>query len=211
MKKYQASTYYIDSDHSSIIQYAKEKISGLRDPVEQVRSLFVAVRDDFYYNPYELDLSPKGMKASTVLTKKTAYCIEKAVLLAAVLRAVNIPAKLHFGNVRNHIAVGKFVELTRSDLMVFHGCTVVWINNKWVKLTPAFNKELCLKLNVGVLDFDGENDAIFQPFSDDGSKFMEYTHEYGEFDDLPYELMLQEFRKHYGHLWNGDSFQISIN
>jgi len=155
MKQYTQSSFYIDSDDELVQTYANKVTNGITERTEQVQALFMAVRDDYYYNPYELDLSPKGMKASTILKKDTAYCIEKA--------------------------------------------------------TPAFNKELCKKLNVGVLDFDGENDAIFQPFSEDGGKFMEYTHEYGEFDDLPYELMLQEFKKYYGHLWNGDSFQISIN
>ncbi len=210
MKQYTQPTYYIDSDHSAIREYADRVTEGITDRVEQVQALFTAVRDDYYYNPYELDLSPIGMKASTVLQKKTAYCIEKAVLLAAILRAKNISTKLHFGNVRNHIAVGKFVELTKSDLMVFHGCAIVWLHNKWIKLTPAFNKELCEKLQVAVLDFDGENDAVFQQFSEDGSKFMVYEHEYGEFDDLPYEMMLEEFGKHYGHLWDGSSFKISI-
>ncbi|NER16467.1 transglutaminase-like domain-containing protein [Spongiivirga citrea] len=210
MEQYIQPTFYIDSDNDDIQNYTQRVTNGITDTVEQVKSLFTAVRDDFYYNPYELDLSPSGMKASAVLNKKTAYCIEKAVLLAAVLRAKNIPAKLHFGNVRNHIAVGKFVELTKSDLMVFHGCTVVWLNNKWIKLTPAFNKELCKKLNVGVLDFDGENDAVFQQFSKDGSKFMVYEHEYGEFNDLPYEMMLGEFSKYYGHLWDGSSHKILI-
>jgi hypothetical protein len=34
---------------------------------------------------------------------------------------------------------------------------------------------------------------------------MEYLHEYGQFDDLPYELFVQELKVHYPHLFvNGE-------
>ena len=41
---------------------------------------------------------------------------------------------------------------------------------------------------------------MFQEFDKD-RKFMEYLHFYGEFDDVPIELMNLEMRKYYPHLF----------
>jgi hypothetical protein len=60
------------------------------------------------------------------------------------------------------------------------------------------------------MDFDGENETVFQQYAKDGSRFMEYVHEYGSFDDLPYELMLAELKKHYGHIWTDDNLILNL-
>ena len=41
---------------------------------------------------------------------------------------------------------------------------------------------------------------MFQEFDKD-RKFMEYLHFYGEFDDVPIELMNREMKKYYPHLF----------
>ena len=190
--------YFVDSDHPRVKDYARAVTAGLADPVEQTRALFLAVRDSFPYDPYKLDLRPEAMKASEVLLRPRAYCVEKAVLLAATLRSLGLPSRLFFGNVRNHIGTGRLERYLGTNVMAFHGSTEVFLQQRWIKLTPAFNKELCAKLGVAPLDFDGESDAIFQEYSGQGRRFMEYLTEHGSFADLPYELYLRELREHYG-------------
>ncbi|MGB5819163.1 MAG: transglutaminase-like domain-containing protein [Saonia sp.] len=197
---YVKSTYFIDSDHPNIIAYAKDITKSCNTAKEKAIALFRAVRDGYLYDPYYLDLRPQGLVASNILQRRSAYCVEKAVLLCAVIRAVGIPARLNFGNVKNHIAVDRIIEILGTDILVFHGCTEVFLNGFWLKITPAFNKGLCEKLGVPVLDFDGENEAVFQQFSDDGSTFMEYLHDYGSFDDLPYAKMLSSLKDNYPHI-----------
>ncbi len=193
-------TYFIDCKHPDVLEYARTRTEGGTTDTEKTRALFHAVRDGFFYDPYYLDFRREALVASTILKKRTAYCIEKAVLLCAVLRAVEIPARLNFGNVKNHIAVDRLTEILKTNVLVFHGCTEVFLNGKWIKITPAFNKGLCKKLGVPVLDFDGENDAVFQQYSDDGSVFMEYVHDYGSFADMPYDLGFSEIQRHYPHI-----------
>jgi hypothetical protein len=41
---------------------------------------------------------------------------------------------------------------------------------------------------------------MFQEY-ENGNKFMEYLHFYGEFSDIPFELMHDEMRKYYPHLF----------
>ncbi len=94
----------------------------------------------------------------------------------------------------------KIIKILNTDVLVFHGCTEVFLNNRWFKLTSAFNSALCHKLGVPVLEFDGIKDAVFQQFTADGDVFMEYLKEYGCFDDLPYAKMLSSFKSHYPHI-----------
>ena len=200
MKNYTASCFFIDANHPEIVKKAVDITHNFANPKDKAIALFYAVRDGYYYNPYYLDLQRESLKASHILHKEFAYCVEKAVLLAALLRAVNIPSRLHFGDVTNHIATEKIVKILKTNRLVFHACTEVYLNNKWIKITPAFNKELCEKIGVPPLDFDGENEAIFQKFDNKKNRFMEYLSEYGTFEDLPYDLYLNQLAKNYPHI-----------
>ncbi|NIV15920.1 MAG: transglutaminase, partial [Aliifodinibius sp.] len=93
----------------------------------------------------------------------------------------------------------------KTNIMVFHGYTELHLNGRWVKATPAFNKELCEKLRVAPLEFNGEEDSIFQEYNHEGGKFMEYLHDYGRFPDVPYELFVHELKKHYPHVFEKQS------
>lgn len=193
-------TKYIDSAHPNIIALKDELIAESDSEQQKIVKLYLHVRDNWRYNPYKIDLRENEMKASAVIKRHDAYCIEKAVLYAALLRAAGIPAQIGFANVKNHIATEKLEALLKTNRMVFHGYTVVYFNNQWKVATPTFNKSLCKRLNVDVLEFSGVEDSMLQQYSKTGDKYMEYIHDYGHFVDIPRELMLSEFRKHYPHL-----------
>ena len=76
----------------------------------------------------------------------------------------------------------------------------VFLNGKWVKATPAFNKELCKLVGVEPLEFDGSNDSIFQEYNSEGSDFMEYLEDYGSFEDVPLEFIEQNMKDNYPKL-----------
>jgi transglutaminase-like putative cysteine protease len=180
--------------------------------VEQTKALFLAVRDGFPYDPYKLDLRREALRASEIVQRPRAYCVEKAVLLAAALRALEIPSRLFFGNVRNHIGTGRLEAYLGTDVLAFHGCAEVYLQGRWLKITPAFNKELCQRLGVAPLEFHGDNEAVFQEFGGQGQRFMEYLQEHGSFADLPYELYLTELARHYGDkLGDIDSLVLDLS
>jgi hypothetical protein len=89
---------------------------------------------------------------------------------------------------------------------VFHGAAEMFVDGKWVKATPAFNKRLCDFLGVDAIEFDGTSDAIFQEYDREGNVFMEYLHDYGAFDDMPYQMFLDELDRHYPHITNNPRF-----
>lgn len=200
---YLLPTYFVDSNHPDVIAYAHGIVKDEKDPVQQAILLYLAVRDDFRYNPYNISLIHHELKASTLLNRpsKQGYCTEKACLYNAVLRVVGIPSRFHFFNVRNHIGVERYYELLKTDVLAYHACSEVYLNNKWVKATPAFNKELCEKTGVAVLEFDGLEDSIFQQYSPDGSDFMEYLHDYGTCHDVPHDMYVQALKDFYPHFF----------
>ncbi|PKR79812.1 transglutaminase [Brumimicrobium salinarum] len=167
---------------------------------KQAIALYYKVRNGFVYTPYHLDLRPSGLKSSTILQKKRAWCVEKSIVLATGLRALGIPSKLGYGIVINHIGVEKLTKILRREEIVFHGYVSAYLEDSWVKATPAFDPLICKIAGVEPLEWDGENDALFQAYQGN-KKFMEYTHFYGEFDDVPVGLMNSEMEKYYPHLF----------
>lgn len=200
---------YINSDHPRIIGLAKEIVHDLNTEREKAIALYNYVRDTFRYDPYEIDLREESLRASNMLDKTSGYCGEKACLLAALARTVNIPARLGFARVTNHIGTERLEKVLGTNELVFHGFTELYINNNWLKCTPAFNASLCDKLGVDPLEFNGVEDSILQEFDKCGEKYMEYTHSYGSFSDIPRSLMLKELRKYYPHIFEKKEHPVS--
>lgn len=207
METYLKPTYFFDFTAESVAQFATTHTVNCQTDVQRAVALYYAVRDGFYYNPYDLNFNPEGLRASDLLQRKHGYCVEKAVLLAACARAVGIPSRLSFYNVKNHIATERLCEILGSNVLVFHGAAELFLNGQWLKTTPAFNASLCAKLNVNPLEFDGTSDSIFQEYTQSGDqKFMEYVHDYGDFDDIPYDFFMETLQKAYPQLLNDDRF-----
>lgn len=204
---YLQSTFFIDAAHPAIQAFAKVHTQHTKSPIEQAVALYYAVRDGFLYNPYKIDLREDALKASALLNQKSGYCVEKANLLAATGRALGIPTRLGFGIVQNHIGTSRLEEFLGTKKLVFHGYTELFLEGQWVKATPAFNRELCVKFGVEPLAFDGKNNSLFQEYTEAGASFMEYLHEYGTFADLPRDLFIAELKKHYGKVFKGENFK----
>jgi transglutaminase-like putative cysteine protease len=201
METYLSPTYFIDSNHPAVVAYTREVCGDEQDPLRCAVKLFYAIRDGWRYDPSVVSIKKEDLKASHVLSKDSGYCVEKALLLAACARAAGIPSRLHFANVTNHIGTERIEKVLGTHVLVFHGYTELWLQEQWVAATPAFNRSLCEKLGVMPLEFDGTHDAVFQEYDPQAGKFMEYLHDYGSFHDLPYELMVSEWRRYYPHLF----------
>lgn len=192
-----AATPFIDSDHPAVVAFAREYAQG-SDQREQAAGLYLAVRDGFRYDPYRIDLSDLGMRASTVLQQGYGWCVPKAVLLTAACRAVGIPARLGFADVRNHLSTARMRETMATDVFMWHGYADIWLNGGWVKATPAFNIELCERFGLLPLAFDGHADSIYHPFDRAGNRHMEYVRQRGTFDEVPLAQINEDFRRVYG-------------
>ncbi len=197
MKAYLQPTAFIDSDNKAIIRFAEDVIGDEQHEIQRAIQLYYAIRDGIRYDPYRIEFTTSGLKASTILAQGYGYCVAKAVLLAAAGRAVGIPSRLGFADVRNHLSSEKLKQVMQSDVFAWHGYTELYLDNKWVKATPAFNQSLCQKAGIKPLEFDGMNDSIFHEFDQAGNRHMEYLKDHGHFDDLPFQEIVDSFREHY--------------
>ncbi len=196
--EYLQKTRYLDFDNEAIRVYVDHICTGAANERERAIALYYAVRDDIRYDPYSCDLSADSLRASRVLEKRRGYCVGKAVLLAAAGRAAGIPTRLGFADVRNHFTSPQLTELMGSDVFYYHGYADFYLDGRWVKLTPAFNRELCEKMGSPTLEFDGEHDAIFQEMDGaQGRLRMEYLRYHEPMSDLDPELIFAEYRKRY--------------
>jgi transglutaminase-like putative cysteine protease len=209
MSKYLKPTHYIESEHPSVIEYAHDVAGAESNETAIAKALFYAVRDDIRYDPYNVDLRPEGMRATAALEKRFAFCIPKAVLLAATARVFGIPSRLGFADVKNHLNTERLKQIMQTDVFAFHGYTELFLGDNWVKLTPAFNGSLCERFNVEPLEFDGVNDALLQQVDRGGQRYMEYLTDHGQFADMPFDLMVDSWKKHYPHLMSDGGYEVS--
>jgi transglutaminase-like putative cysteine protease len=198
LRSYLGATDIIDCDHPNIQAFAREISGDAKEPVEKAIRLYYAVRDGIWYDPYYPFYLPEHYRASNVLQSRRGFCIPKLSLLCAAGRASGIPSRAGFATVRNHLATRQLLDFLGSDLFVYHGFTEFFLEGKWIKATPAFNRELCERHGAAPLEFNGREDSIFQPYSTDRRKFMEYIEFHGSYPDIPVKEIVSAFKKAYG-------------
>ncbi|MBI5256529.1 MAG: transglutaminase family protein [Burkholderiales bacterium] len=204
------ATALIDSDHPAVRAFAAQHAQGTDDTARAV-ALYYAVRDGFRYDPYRIELSVRGMRASTVLEIGVGWCVTKAALLAAAARAAGIPARLGFADVRNHLSTARMRERMKTDLFYWHGYTDLYLDGAWRKATPAFNVELCDRFGLLPLEFNGRDDSIYHPFDKSGNRHMEYVHQRGSFDDMPLDQIRADFAVHYPYMLVDDPAEAAAD
>lgn len=131
MNQYLASTEYINWQEPEILEKAKTLANDSKDPMVVAQRCFEFVRDEIKHSG-DYQLNPITCKASDVLKHGTGYCYAKSHLLAALLRANNIPAGLCYQ------------RLTVTDLPPFclHGLNAVFLEGiGWYRMDARGNKE----------------------------------------------------------------------
>lgn len=200
---YLLPTRFVDSDHPDVVAFARDTAGPAKTDVERAVRLFYAVRDRIRYDPYTASLEPESFKASVTLRREATYCIPKAILLTAAARAVGIPGRLGFADVRNHLATERLLRILRTDRFIFHGYSELFLDDRWVKATPTFNLSLCEKFGVKPLEFNGRDDSMLHPYDRAGNRHMEYVHSHGVHADLPLAALHRALREGYPHLFEG--------
>lgn len=195
---YLAATHFIDCDTPSVRRFAETTVKGAGNDIEKAVRLFYRVRDGWRYDPFTMSLDPEPYVASNVLEAKAAYCLPKAILLAAAARAVGIHAAIGLSDVENHLTTVKLKEMMGGKTtFIYHGYAVMYLGGKWVKAAPAFNIEMCEKFAVLPTEFDGTADAIFQEYDAKNRRHMEYLRDHGTFSEFPFERVMADFRAFY--------------
>ena len=195
LSRYLKPTYYIDYDSPSVSRVASELTRPhLHDTA---RAVFNFVRDEIPYNPYSPFYRKEHYRASEILKRGKGFCVQKAVLLAALARASGIPARLVFADIRNYLMPPKLWNMMKTNFFAFHGYDELHVDGRWVKVTPTFDIAMCKRLGLRVVEFDGHNQAIFHSHDLNGRLHIEYVNDHGVFADLPLDTILDGFRSAY--------------
>jgi transglutaminase-like putative cysteine protease len=192
---------FVDSAHPAVIDFSRKHAAGANQRARAV-SLYYAVRDEIRYNPFQNFTVDESYRGSVCLERGVGWCVPKAALLAAAARAAGIPARVGYADVKNHLTSPELTARMGTDLFVFHGYTELFLDERWVKATPAFNLALCTRFRVKPLEFDGTEDSIFHPFDEDNRRHMEYVRDRGSYADVPVEEIKRVFAETYPRYYN---------
>ncbi len=166
------------------------------DDVQKAIKLFYYVRDNFKYKVTLDFTTPNILKASTTLKQGYGHCVRKAILLTAFGRAAGIPTRLHFVDLKNHLLRPEWIEKL-GEKIIYHGFVEFYLNGKWVKASPAYDKDLCIRYNYYITEFNGKDDALFKSTDISGNNFMDYIKDRGTFAKVPYIRIVSTWFKYY--------------
>lgn len=132
MKKYLLSSKYIDWEDQEIKKKAKELSKNLASEEAKAEACFIFVRDEIKHSN-DFKINPVTIAASEVLEHKTGYCYAKSHLLAALLRANNIPTGLCYQRLT--------IEKDKPPFCL-HGLNAVFLKRYgWYRIDARGNKE----------------------------------------------------------------------
>ena len=129
--EYLASTDVVDWDHADVRQLADDLADGESDPVLIAQRCFEWVRDEIQHS-MDFDRTELTCSASDVLAHRTGFCYAKSHLLAALLRANEIPAGFCYQRLSID-GIGPPLSL--------HGLNAVWLSGiGWYRIDARGNK-----------------------------------------------------------------------
>jgi transglutaminase-like putative cysteine protease len=133
VKEFLESSKYINWDNPEIKALANSLSTDYSLDEDVAKNCFEWVRDNIKHSS-DYNLNPVTCKASDVLIHKTGYCYAKSHLLAALLRANNIPAGLCYQRLT--------VEGDSDAPYCLHGLNAVFLKNQgWYRIDARGNKE----------------------------------------------------------------------
>jgi len=133
MKKYLEETDIIDFSNKNIKNLAERLSYGEKADIETAKNCFEYVRDEINHTgDYKDNITT--CKASEVLEYKTGWCYAKSHLLAALLRANNIPT----GFCYQRLSCSEY----KNDIYCLHGLNAIHLKDYgWFKIDARGNKE----------------------------------------------------------------------
>ena len=132
MKQYLEESEIINWNHPEVQRVAKELKDICDTELALVKNCFEWVRDNIKHS-WDYKMNPVTFKASDVLKYKTGYCYAKSHLLAAILRANNIPVGFCYQRLNIEDNGARYC---------LHGLNAVYLSEYgWYRIDARGNKE----------------------------------------------------------------------
>ena len=182
------ATDVIDADHPRIRQVA-EQVGGVGDPGDVTGRLFSWVRDEIAFDMAPVISERRDWTASRTLERGGGFCQQKAVLLAALLRARGIPSILSFQDLLDHKIPPHYVEYIGSQRMEVHGLAGAHIDGAWQRLDPSLDRKLCERKGYKVVEYAPGRDCLLPATDLRGEPHFEVLEEFGVHADVPQSII----------------------
>jgi transglutaminase-like putative cysteine protease len=140
MEEYLQASEIIDWQNPEILELAHRLASKSQTTEDIAKACFEWVRDEIHHSR-DYQMNPVTYRASDVLKYRTGYCFAKSHLLAALLRAKDIPAGLCYQRLTiDDPPAGKS---SASDVpCTLHGLNAIFLPEfGWYRVDPRGNRE----------------------------------------------------------------------
>jgi len=133
MQHYLKETNIVDFSDLTVMQLAKDLAKDCKNDEEVAKNCFLYVRDEIQYSG-DIQANITTCKASDVLKYKTGWCYAKAILLAALLRANNIPTAFCY----QRLSCSEYED----GVYCLHGLNAIYLKESgWYRVDARGNKE----------------------------------------------------------------------
>ncbi|MGH1543772.1 MAG: transglutaminase-like domain-containing protein [Arenicella sp.] len=131
MQQFLESSQYIDWHHPNVLEKAKQLAFHQSGQNAVIKACFEFVRDEIKHS-MDYKMNPVTCKASDVLRYGTGFCYAKSHLLAALLRANDVPTGLCYQRLT--------IDGSQPPLSL-HGLNAVFLDDHgWYRIDPRGNK-----------------------------------------------------------------------
>jgi hypothetical protein len=164
-EEYLQATDFCDKYHPAIQAKADELTRGTASEREAALNIFYFVRDGILFGADRYTA-----KASDTLRYGLGFCIPKANLQIALLRATGIPARYHQVTVKKDVLKGIVADFGYNLLphgIPYHPWCECFLAGRWIICEVLFDKALyenvvsmgiLSKVQLPTIDWDGDSD-----------------------------------------------------
>ena len=132
-------TYFCDCEHQTIIDMAEELTKVCETDKDKALKIFYFVRDAIHF------MTDYVVKASETLKKRYGFCVTKASLHVALLRASGIAARYRLAHLKKECLKGVIATGSYNgtpDIITFHPWAECYLSDKWISCDPLFDETL---------------------------------------------------------------------
>ena len=154
MNKYLEKTNLLDYDNENIQKLIYERSWKKLDELDRIKAIYNYIRDEILFG-YNVD---DKIKASKVLKDGYGQCNTKGILFMALLRACNIPCRIHGFTIDKKLQEGAMTGFVyrKAPNNVLHSWVEVYYDNTWYELEGfILDKPYLTHLQNKFYDIDG--------------------------------------------------------
>lgn len=155
MIKYLEKTNLLDFDNKNIQKLIKDRSWNSLEEVDRIKAIYNYIRDEILFG-YNKD---DNIKASKVLKDKIGQCNTKGILFMALLRACNIPCRIHGFTIDKLLQEGAMTGFVykKAPNNVLHSWVEIYYDNTWYELEGfILDKPYLTNLQIKFNNVDGK-------------------------------------------------------